>query len=186
LAAEVIKKLDKSVGFTPANRGIALITDKLGLTDHGASVDRVYQAWNSAGQYVGDNSPNAVVQTMTMLERHGNCDMKGEFAYSMIRNRPSYGAGVGVDTKVMVCQITGHTFCMLCSYNIDTYPGLSYSGIDHFGEEAVVCDGWQSDYYAPNAKGLYGRVPGIEALFWRKKIASNQITVVKVHSFHLQ
>jgi hypothetical protein len=180
LAAEMVKKLDDTVQFTPANRGAALVTDTLGITDHASSVQRVYTAWPTT--HYGQNDPTAVVLGHTVSEAHGNCDMKAEVAYSMIFNQGrSPGAA---NTKVLICQIPGHTFCLLCSSGIVTTPGQSY-GIAHYGEEAVVCDGWQSDYYAPNVWWPYGRIPGVEAFVWRKKVASNQLLVVKEHSFYL-
>jgi hypothetical protein len=182
LAQEMIEKLDNQAQFTSSNRGMALLTDKLGFTDHVSKTTAVYQNW-PASNY-GDNDPSPIVLANTLSLAHGNCDMKAEAVYSMVYNMPQQTGTLGAHTKILTCQVPGHTFCILCSQGITTVEGNQY-GLDHFGEEAVVCDGWQSDYYAPNVWWPYGRTPGVEALVVRKKIAYNQVTVVKVHSFYL-
>jgi hypothetical protein len=182
LAADIIKKLDTTVYFTSSNRGLPLLTDKLGLTDHAAKTQFVYDVWNRKPEFVGDNAPHADVLANTIEQAHGNCDMKAECAYSLIRN--GKGGGPRTNTKIVKCQIPHHTFCLLCSDDKETTPSKAYS-VENFGLAAVVIDGWQSDYYAPNVHWPWGRVPGPERFYWRKRIEGNQITVVKVFSFWL-
>lgn len=181
LAADVIRKLDTTAHFTPANRGRAFVTDKMGLTRHHEPTGRVYGAWLGEGNTVG-STPSATAVAHAISEGHGNCDLKAEAAYTIIRNRHPIGFP---DTKILRVGIKGHAFCILCSNDIRTTQGTACQ-IDHFGPEAVVVDGWQSDFYAPNLLRKLGPVPGPERLVWRRRVGSQPITINRVHAFSLR
>lgn len=181
LAKSLIKKLDKNMKITSANRGIAKYTDKVGLTDHAAAVQRVYDVWDQNPDFANVNTPNANVIGSSVDEAHGNCDMRAELTYQLAYNRPD--AAFGTQTTFAKVVVPGHAFCLMCDTGL--LNGDGPYAIADFGSDAVVVDGWQSDYYAPNVWGFYGRAVGVEAFVVRKWIAHREITLYKDFLFSL-
>jgi len=184
LAQEIIDKLEKEVGAVSANRGTALLTDVLGLTDHATPVAQVYAVQPATNDWGTNTDPSPNFIAMTVDQKHGNCDMKAELVYQAIRNRPSANGAV-INTKICRVFIPGHAFCILCDHNL---PGVAVAGthtINAFGGDAVVVDLWQEDYWTPNTWLPHGKVPGPERAYWRLKIKNNPIGVIREHTFAL-
>ncbi|WP_439579989.1 hypothetical protein [Elioraea sp.] len=185
LAEATIDKLAECVGAVSANRGTALITDALGLTDHATPVAQVYAIQPTHNDWGTATDPAPHFIAMTVQTKHGNCDMKAELVYQSIRNRPSSN-GV-VNTKMCRVFIPGHAFCILCDQNLPNVPVLpaTTNTITDFGADAVVVDLWQEDYWTPNTWLMHGKIPGPERAVWRHKIKNNPITVIRSHTFVL-
>lgn len=186
LAQETIDKLAQSVGAVSSNRGTALITDALGLTDHATPVAQVYAIQTTHGDWGTGTEPAPRFIAMTVQTSHGNCDMKAELVYQSIKNKGTPLGGV-VNTKICRVFIPGHAFCILCDQNLPNapVPPTTTHTIADFGADAVVVDLWQEDYWTPNTWLMHGKIPGPERAVWRHKIKNNPIGIIRSHTFAL-
>ncbi|MDD1002705.1 hypothetical protein [Pseudomonas sp. TNT2022 ID642] len=180
LGTMVIEKLIAQVGAVSANRGIAKITDTVGLSDHATPVAAVYAVLNQTGDYGSAVLPSASFIAATVAHEHGNCDMKAELVYQTIMNKPQLQNMIA-DTTVHRVFIAGHAFCILSDLGLPA--GAGPYDIADFGDDAVVCDLWQEDCWTPNTWLPHGTIPGVERLFWRGKIKTNQITIIRSFDF---
>ncbi|WP_145927234.1 hypothetical protein [Jeongeupia sp. USM3] len=169
-AIEVVKKIQS------CNTAGAMITDRLGLTDHAKNVGKT-QLLRPTTFYGDPHYKNTEYASKILDSGYGNCADKTDVAIQFLNNNH------GNKARFTKCSSIGydHAFLVIHTGGNLNYGAGNTNDRTAFGDDAVLVDSWQHDYYylngypTINPKGWW--IGPFQAIT-RYKIWSNQIHVL--------